>query len=108
MFIDPAVNPTTRAPAERNVCDDEYARSATFRSSGARRIFLNLCSINISSLRDEELCRRSTSSHISQKNKKLIVCITGSPRLEVASARDSQTRQTLPQHLFCFFATPLK
>ena len=55
MFIDPAIKPTTRAPAERNVCGDEYARSATFRSSGAKRIFLNLHSINISSLWDEEL-----------------------------------------------------
>ena len=27
MFIDPAINPTTRAPAERNVCGDEYAQS---------------------------------------------------------------------------------
>jgi hypothetical protein len=34
---------------------DEYARSATFRSSGARTIFLNFSSIDISSLRDEEL-----------------------------------------------------
>lgn len=55
MFIDPAINPTTRAPAERNVCGDEYARSATFRSSGARRIFWSLRSINITFLRDEEL-----------------------------------------------------
>ena len=34
---------------------DEYPRFAMFRSSGARAIFLNLCSINISTLRDEEL-----------------------------------------------------
>src|SRR3989442_12181118 len=43
-------DPTTRAPAERNVRRDKYARSITFRSSGARTIFLNLGSINISSL----------------------------------------------------------
>ena len=56
MFIDPANYPKIRAPEERNVCGDEYERSATFRSSGAERIFFrSLRSINITSLRDEEL-----------------------------------------------------
>ena len=53
MFIDMAMNPTTHAPEERNVSGDEYARSATFRSSGAEKIFWSLRSINITSLRDD-------------------------------------------------------
>ncbi len=52
MFIDAAINLTTRAPAERNVCGDEYPRIAMFRSSGARDSLLELPSINITSLRD--------------------------------------------------------
>jgi hypothetical protein len=71
MFIDTRITPTTRAPAERNVRRDEDARSSTFRSSGARTIFLNSCSINISSLRDEELCRTSTSAQISSGKQEL-------------------------------------
>ena len=55
MFIDPHTNPTIRAPEERNVCDDEYAEWTTFRSSGAKSIFWSLSSIDISSLRDEEV-----------------------------------------------------
>ncbi|MCA1837398.1 MAG: hypothetical protein LC674_01015 [Actinobacteria bacterium] len=46
-------------PAERNVFGAMNMRFPTFRSYGARRIFLNLCSIDISSLRDEELYRTS-------------------------------------------------
>ena len=42
MFIDPARNPKFRAPGERNVCGAEYARSTTFRSSGAGTVFLEL------------------------------------------------------------------
>ena len=61
MFIDIAVNPTTRAPEERNVSGDKYSRSATFRSSGAAKIFCSLPSINIPSLRDEELAREISS-----------------------------------------------
>ena len=38
MFMDSCRHPNTRAPEERNVSGDEYARSATFRSSGAGRI----------------------------------------------------------------------
>jgi hypothetical protein len=52
MFIDDAMNSTTRAPAERNVSGNEYA-TVRFRSSGARGIFWSLRSINITSLRDE-------------------------------------------------------
>ena len=80
MFIDPALIPRLALQEERNVCGDEYARSATFRSSGARKIFLNLRSINISSLRDESYTQRRTSSQISSKNKKLSVCVAESPR----------------------------
>jgi hypothetical protein len=54
MFIDRAMNSTTRAPAERNVCSDEL-RDRAFRSSGARRIFWSFRSINISSVRQEKL-----------------------------------------------------
>ena len=38
MFIDKIINTTTGAPAERNVSRDEYARPATFRSSGAENL----------------------------------------------------------------------
>src|SRR6266850_4732044 len=61
MFIDTVMNHTTRAPEERNVPGDEYARSAMFGSSGARRIFWSLRSINIASLRDEGLVRKTLS-----------------------------------------------
>ena len=54
MFIDGAFNSTIRAPVERTVFNDEYARAATFRSSGARRIFGSVRAINVSSLQDEE------------------------------------------------------
>ena len=73
MFIEPATNATTRAPEERNVCGDEYARSAQFRSSGAGRIFWSFRSINITSLRDEGAARKHC-----QENKKLTVCSTAS------------------------------
>ena len=42
MFIDTYVNPTTRAPAERNVYGNEYARLATFRSFRSGEILLEL------------------------------------------------------------------
>jgi hypothetical protein len=32
MFIDPVINPSPRAPAERNVCDDEYSGSALHKN----------------------------------------------------------------------------
>ena len=53
MFIDTATNPTTRAPEERNVPGDKIWRAAIFRSSGAKRIFGSLRSINIASLQDD-------------------------------------------------------
>ena len=58
------------------------ARSAMFRSSGARRIFLNLYSINISSLWDEELCRTLTSSYITPEKQTLLVCCKGQQKQE--------------------------
>jgi hypothetical protein len=49
------VNSTIRAPAERNVSGDGTRHRLTFRSSGARRNLLEAaCSINITSLRDQE------------------------------------------------------
>jgi exosortase K len=59
MFIDTAMKPTTHAAEERNVSGDEYARLAMFRSSGATRIFSSLRSINITSLRDEGVDRKT-------------------------------------------------
>jgi exosortase K len=53
MFIDTAMNLTTRAPEERNVSGDKIWRAAIFRTSGAKRIFGSLRSINIASLRDD-------------------------------------------------------
>ena len=82
MFIDTGYDPSIRAPAERNVRPDEYGRSAMFRSSGARRIFLNLYSINISSLWDEELCRTLTSSYIPPEKQTLLVCFKGQQNQE--------------------------
>src|SRR5256885_16473215 len=58
------------------------ARLAMFRSSGARRIFLNLYSINISSLWDEELCRTLTSSYITPEKQTLLVCCKGQQKQE--------------------------
>ena len=80
MFIDTATNPTTRAPEERNVPGDKIWRAAIFRSSGAKRIFGSLRSINIASLRDDgvggislsrkeevdSLFHRPTYTHIAQ------------------------------------------
>src|SRR5439155_2230184 len=60
MFID-TINPTTRTPEERNISGDQIWRSATFRSSKARRIFWSLRSINIASLRDEGVVRKTLS-----------------------------------------------
>src|SRR2546425_1679709 len=57
----PSYKPHDSRSSGAQCCGDEYARSATFRSSGARRIFLNLRSVNISSLRDEELYITRTS-----------------------------------------------
>ena len=56
----------------RNVSGDEYARSATFRSSGAGKIFWSLRSINITSLRDDgagqkTLLRKQTSKRDQMK-----------------------------------------
>ena len=73
MFIDPAINPATRAPAERNVCGDEYARSATFRSSGARKTFWSFRSIT---LRPYGTRRLLSKGLFKKENKKSIVCIT--------------------------------
>jgi hypothetical protein len=52
MFIDVAMNFTTRAPAERNVSGAEYVSAATFRSYGAKGTLWSLHSISITSLRD--------------------------------------------------------
>jgi len=57
--MDTAMNPTTRAPAERNGYGAEYARSATFRSSGAGEKLLELAFINVTSLRDDEASRKN-------------------------------------------------
>src|SRR5229473_5590436 len=57
-----------------------------FRSSGARRIFLNLCSLNISSLWDEELCRTSTSSQF-HPCKSLAIKLSGRTEPTTASLR---------------------
>jgi hypothetical protein len=46
MFIDPALIPRLALQEERNVCVDECARSGAFRSSGVKRIFWSLRSIN--------------------------------------------------------------
>jgi hypothetical protein len=54
MFIDSTVYATTCAPAERNVYGNGTRERLMFRSSGARRNFLQVTrSINITSLRDD-------------------------------------------------------
>ena len=59
MFIDGATNPTTGAPAERNVPATLPEGWIRFRSAGARKDLLKVArSINIASLRDAELVRK--------------------------------------------------
>src|SRR2546425_10728762 len=67
----PSYKPHDSRSSGAQCCGDEYARSAPFRSSGARRIFLNLRSINIWSLRDEELYITRTSSQISAEKQEV-------------------------------------
>ena len=71
MFIDIPINPITRAPAERNVRHDEYARSATFRSYGARRMFLKLAFYKHFGPTGRGSGFRK---NLVTKNKKLIIC----------------------------------
>jgi hypothetical protein len=42
MFIDNAMNPITRAPAERNVSSNDLVTDLQFRSSGARGKLLDM------------------------------------------------------------------
>jgi len=51
-----AINRTVRAPAERNVSDDDCASRASFAPLERGEPFGVAGSINISSLRDEEKC----------------------------------------------------
>src|SRR5687768_14034513 len=52
-----AINQTTRAPAERNVSDDDCTSRASFAPLERGGVFWIPFSIYISSLRDEELIR---------------------------------------------------
>ena len=72
MFIDARMSLRPALQRSAMFCKSNAAGLATFRSSGARRIFLNLCSINISSLRDEELSRTSASSQISPEKQEVV------------------------------------
>src|SRR6266850_5568001 len=56
-----SVSPTLALQRSAMFLGVEYARSATFCSSGARKSFWGFCSINIRSLRDQGVPRKSLS-----------------------------------------------